>query len=150
MSAIRAAKDWGKRPTASVMGDEWYGHRDWFTGLPRGDKDEWVEWDWALIRAFQTVEDWTDSHGLLRYEVDDPKQRTYVEAVKKIDQFEAAKDRITSRKNYKPDPGEYFAPRLEKRSKEWPTLQEYIEHEIEKEQKKAPVEVPDEPRFVQN
>ena len=86
----------------------------------------------------------------MTYEVDDPKGRTYVDAVRKIDQFEAAKDRITGGKNYKPQDGEYFIPRLKNRATEWPTMEEYIQHEIEKEEGSAPVKMPDEPRIIQN
>lgn len=131
------------------MGDDWFGHRDWFTEAPTGDKDEWTDWDYALARAQQLIEDYTDQHGNLVYEVQD--DRVVVEAVRKIDKFEAAKDRITSKKNYKPLDGEYYVPRLEKRSAEWPTFEEWVADQAgqgEKEKILQPDEAP-EPSFVQ-
>lgn len=125
MPALHVAKQWQRRPTASIMGDDWFGHRDWRTGREQGDKDEWTEWDYLLARALQTIETHTDSNGLLIYEVRD--DRVVVDAIRKIDKFEEAKDRITSRKGYKPASGEYFIPRLDKRSEEWPTMAEYYE-----------------------
>ena len=95
------------------MRDDWYGHRDWFTGEPEGDKDEWLDWDHALADAFQHIESFTDSHGLLIWERED--EAVVVEAVRQIDPFEAAKEITTSGKNYKPQPGEYFVPRLKSR-----------------------------------
>lgn len=137
------------------MGDDWFGHRDPFTGEPEGDRDEWIDWDWLLSRALQTVEDWTNDHGLLRYEVDDHLRRVDVDAVKKIDRFEEAKARRTSGKNYKPADGEYFIPRLSKRSKEWPTLEEHIQYLVdqEKDDDVPDFKHPDDPsekRIVQN
>lgn len=131
------------------MGDDWFGHRNVWTFEPEGDKDEWTEWDYLLSRAFQTVEDWTDSHGLLKYEVDDPKGRVYVEAVRKIDKFEEAKEAVTGGKNYKPKPGEYFIPRVEKRSEEWPTMQEFIENMAEKGNMPTPNALKEEPPIIQ-
>lgn len=117
------------------MRDDWYGHRDPFTGEKTGDKDAWLDWDYALLDAVQTLEDWTNQHGLLVWEVDDPKKRVIVEAKRKTDQFEAAKDRITGKKNYEARPGEIFVPNLvlDSEDGEWPTMEEYIDHLIEEE-----------------
>lgn len=126
------------------MSDDWYGHRNEF-GEPVGDKDEWIVWDYALVNAFQVIEDWTDQHGLLRYEVDDPHERTQVLAMKRIDKFEAQKTAITKgQKN--PPPGQYFVPKIELLPgvEEWPTMREFIEAEIEKE-KMLEEEGPSEP-----
>lgn len=134
MSSLRAAKEWGLRPTTVIMQDPAFGHRDHFTAMPTGDPDEWTEWDYALINAYQTIEDWTNSHGLLVYEVDDHQERVSVIAKKKIDKFEAQKAIKTGGDKYKPTPGEYFVPDLDlRRGAEWPTLEEYIAHEIEKD-----------------
>lgn len=117
------------------MSDPHFGHRDFYSGKPDGKSDEWTAWDYALIQAYQTVQDWTDQHGNLVYEVDDPKERVIVSAVKKYDKFEAAKTRRTSGKNYKPDPGEYFTSKLDLKSgQEWPTLEEYIQAKVEESQ----------------
>ena len=61
-----------------IMADDWFGHRHPFTGEPFGDKDEWTDWDFVLVEAVQLIEDWTDQHGLLAWEVDDPKERVQV------------------------------------------------------------------------
>lgn len=122
------------------MGDDWHGHRDPITKEPVGDKEEWIDWDYALIRALQTIEDFTNEHGLLVYEVDDPKERTYVDAKRKIDKFDKAREQLTSAKNYKAAPGEKFVPDIGLRPgvKEWPTLEEYIDHEIQKAKENEP------------
>lgn len=122
------------------MQDDWFGHRDAFTFEPVGDKDEWVEWDYVLLNAFQTVEDWTNQDGLLAYEVDDFQDRVIVQAVRKINKFEAAKESITGGKNYKPRPGEYFVPETllqDPENDSWPTMEEYIEGEIAKRAESA-------------
>lgn len=121
------------------MGDDWFGHRNWLTHEPEGDRDEWISWDYALVHAQQLIEDYTDNHGNLVYEVQ--SDRVTVEAVRKIDKFEEAKERITSRKNYKAQAGEYYIPRLDKRSKEWPTFEEWVveqNNSAEKDQQNQP------------
>ena len=109
-----------KRPTAVIMGDDWYGHRDPMTGLPFGDKDEWIDWDHALLFAFQTIEDFTDKgSGLLAWETDD--EYVEVNAIKKINKFQEAVDLKTkgsAKKPYKPEPGEYFIPDMFSRRKD--------------------------------
>jgi hypothetical protein len=110
MPAIRVAIKTHKRPTAVILRDDWYGHRDPFTGEPRGDKDEWLDWDYALIDAAQTIEDYSDQYGLLQWELDD--EDSVVDAVKKIHPFEEARDLATRGENYKPAPGEYFLPEV--------------------------------------
>ena len=109
------------------MRDPFFGHRDVFTGEPIRERDEWTEWDYALIAAFQLKSDLTDQHGLLRHEVEN--ERMDVLAIKKYDKFQAARDRATKggKKGYTPEPGEYFTPKLYLRGGEWPTLEEYWE-----------------------
>ena len=51
-----------------------------------------------------------------------------MDAVRKIDRFEAAKQRRTGGKKYKPRDGEYFVPKVWKTSEEWPLFREYMEH----------------------
>ena len=109
------------------MNDDWFGHRDPLTGAPLGDKDSWIEWDYRLANVDQIISDWTDQNGLHSWEVNDPKRRVQVDAVRKIDQFEAAKQRRTSGKRYKAQPGEYFVPKVWKTTEEWPGFLEYVE-----------------------
>lgn len=115
------------------MRDPYFGHRDWFTGEPLGDKDEKTKWDYALISALQVIEDHTNQHGVLIWEIEN--ERMDVDAVKRTDKFQAAVDRKTKgskKKAYSPDPGEYFVPELRLRGGEWPTYSDYIEDQIKK------------------
>lgn len=110
-----------------IMYDDHFGFRDPFTGLPF-QEPEWTEWDYVLAQVDQLIDDYTDSNGLLAWEVDDPHHRVRVDAVRKIDRFEQAKQQITNKSRYKPVMGEYFVPRLSKTTEEWPTHSEYFEH----------------------
>lgn len=140
--AIRAAREWRRRPSAAIMGDDWFGHRHPLTGEPRGDKDEYTPWDYALMNAFQTIEDYTDkTSGLPVWEVEG--EGVEVDAVKKINKFQAAIDNTTKgteKKPYKPRPGEYFVPRMFSRKVDehgeevYPTFREWVEATIEAEQ----------------
>lgn len=130
-----------KRPTAAIMGDDWFGHRDPLTGMPQGDKDEYLSWDWALLNAFQTIEDYSDKHGLPTWEIDD--ERVVVEAHRRIDKFQRAIDertRSTKAREYKPVPGEYFVPDVHSReidengNEVFNTFREWVEKSIEKDQ----------------
>lgn len=115
------------------MRDPFFGHRDVFTGEPLRGKDEWTRWDFALVTAFQLVQDLTNKHGLLVFEVENERMDVY--ANKKFDKFEAARDRATAgskTRGYTPQPGEYFEPELVLRGGEWPTLAEYWETLAEK------------------
>lgn len=123
-SHIRAAKEWGLRPTATIMGDSSFGHRLRATGDVVGDPDGFTSWDYALIAALQIIQDYTDDNGLLVWERD--SERVEVIADKKIDPFRAVIERVTKKKNYEPRPGEYFVPRLRLIGGEWPTLEEYV------------------------
>lgn len=108
------------------MRDPLFGHRDVFTGKPLRDRNEWTEWDFALVTAYQLVQDLTNKHGLLVHEVEN--ERVFVDAVKKFDKFDAAVARQTKgskKKGYTPQDGEYFVPDIKLRYGEWPTLQEY-------------------------
>lgn len=110
------------------MQDPYFGHRDWFTGEPDDDREAWIEWDYALVAALQIIEDSTNKHGLLSWEVDN--ERMDVIAEKKVDKFQAAVDRRTKgskKKPYEPAPGEYFVPKLDLRGGEWPTYSDYLE-----------------------
>lgn len=114
------------------MRDPFFGHRDPFTGDPLRPRDEWTRWDYALVSAYQLVQDLTTKSGLLAHEVENP--RMDVLAIKKHDKFQAAVDRRTKgtkKKGYEPDPGEYFVPKLHLRGGEWPTLEEYWEQMAE-------------------
>lgn len=122
------------------MGDEWFGKRDPFTGEPRGDRDEYTSWDWALQNAFQAIEDYTDDKsGLLIWELED--DNAYVNANKKYNKFQAAVDAKTrgkAGKAYQPEPGEYFVPELKSHVSDeegkpvFQTMREWIQAEIDK------------------
>ena len=111
------------------MRDAWYGHRD-LTFKPVGDKDEWIDWDFSLAEALQTIEDFTDSHGQLFWETE--PEAMDVSARKKIDKFQAAIDRATKgtdKNPYKPEPGEVWVPELQWRGPEdeYPTYRTYLQ-----------------------
>lgn len=122
------------------MGDEWFGKRDPFTGEPRGDREEYTSWDWALQNAFQAIEDYTDDKsGLLIWEMED--ENAYVDAVRKNNKFQAAVDNKTKTrggKAYVATPGEYFVPDLkshvvdEEGKPVFQTMREWIQAEIDK------------------
>jgi len=89
--------------------------------------DEWIPWDYALAHAFQTVEDLTDDNGILVWEKED--EAVEIDAVRKIDKFRAALDRATAgtkNKPYKPQPGEYFVPKVWSRRSDG-SIQSYSE-----------------------
>lgn len=120
------------------MRDPLFGHRDPFTGKGIRDKDEWTEWDFTIVSAFQLVNDLTNKHGLLVHEVDN--ERMDVEAVKDTDKFQAAIDRATKgtpKKGYTPSFGETWKPRLKLRGGEWPTLEEYFKKQAEEAERDA-------------
>lgn len=113
------------------MQDPWFGHRDsQFREI--GDRDEWIDWDFALITALQVIEDGTDRNGLLFWETE--PERMDVIAIKRIDKFQAAVDRATkgsSKRPYQPSPGEYFVPELDLRGGEWPTYKGWVQNQRE-------------------
>lgn len=116
------------------MRDPYFGNRNWFTGEKTDTPEVWSDWDYALVAAFQVIEDNTNKHGLLLWEVEN--ERMDVQAVKKIDPFQAAVDRKTrgsKKKGYNPEPGEYFVPELNLRGGEWPTYSEYIKNLLEEQ-----------------
>lgn len=112
------------------MQDRHYGFRDPYNGEPVGEP-EWTSWDYALSAALQLIEDYTDPNGILVWEKESDKM--VVMAVKKIDRFEAAKDKATNGKNYKRSNGEYFIPKLEPQywisEDELPTFEEWVRNQ---------------------
>lgn len=121
-----------------VMRDDWFGHREPLTGKPTGDRNEWVAWDFRLMQVFQLIEDFTDTHGFLAWEVDDPKGRVIVETTREVDRVQQAID-ISEKKKENKDflakvEGSYLAPRLTKRNKntDWPGHEEFFEYLAEK------------------
>lgn len=127
-----------KRPTSAIMGDDWYGHRNPLTGQPQGDRDEYLSWDWSLLNAFQTIEDYTEpKSGLPVWEVEG--EGVEVDAVKKINKYEASianATRGSEKHPYKPRPGEYFVPDMWSRVKDengnqvFPTFRDWIEKSL--------------------
>lgn len=123
---------WGKRPTAVLMRDEWFGHRDPTTRAKIGDRDEWTSWDFALATAYQTAETYTDKNGLKQWEKEDPA--IDVAAIRKIDPFQEAVQRKTGGAKYKAAPGEYFIPDIGSRRSDktvW-TYLDWVTHETRK------------------
>lgn len=91
----------------AITRDDWFGH--WTVrGERHGDPNERTEWDFALIEAVETVEDFTDENGLLKWEVDE--DGVSVDSVKTYDKFQASIDRKTGKEKYKPEPGERWKP----------------------------------------
>lgn len=119
------------------MHDDWYGHRDPFTGDPKGDKDEWLEWDFLLLETIQMIEDHTDDTGLLVWETDDPA--AVVDAIPKINKFDRAREVKESAKNFKRRPGTRYVPKLWSRRKDesgenrFQTFREWIERSVAEE-----------------
>lgn len=118
------------------MHDDWFGHRDPFTGRKVGDKDEWLEWDHLLADAFQLIDDYTDEYGLLVWERDD--EAAIVDAVRKIHPFKQAIDQRTAgspNKPYKALPGEYFVPRMTSRRSDdsFQTFRDWVSTQVVRE-----------------
>lgn len=116
------------------MRDPAFGHRDWFTGEVIGNQDEWTEWDYALVTAYQIIQDNTNASGILSWE--NESENVMVEAVKKIDKFEQSRQNRTKgseKKPYKPSPGETWVPRTKLQYGEWPTYREWVEAQIAEE-----------------
>jgi len=117
------------------MGDEFFGRRNPFTGEPMGDRDEWSSWDFSLLYAFQTIEDFTDPEsGIPQWQLDD--DLVEVNAVKKFNKFKAAVDIATKGrkdKPYEPAPGEYFVPDVFTRRSDGhiQTYREWVESQVQ-------------------
>lgn len=124
------------------MRDHYFGYRDFFTGEVLDEEVVWTDWDYALAGAVQTIEDFTDGDGLLPWEKDD--DNVVVEAVRKVNRFDAAKTRRTGAKRYKPIAGEYFVPQLTLlEGDEWPTLEEWAQKQAEDAQQELDSEYPE-------
>lgn len=104
-------------------------------GEPVGDREERIDWDFALIEALQTIADHTNEHGLLKWEVDE--EGVSVNSIKTFDKFQASIDRKTSAKNYRALPGERWIPniRLAPGTDEFQTFKEYREKQAENSEK---------------
>lgn len=109
------------------MQDAWYGHRDFYFE-EYGDRNEWIDWDYALAAALQTLEDLSDQNGIPVWESE--SERVDIQAKKKIDKFQASIDRKTKgtdKKPYKAEPGESWVPDVSLRgSGDFPTYREYV------------------------
>lgn len=112
-----------------ILGDHYAQHRHPASGEPLKGEVIWTPWDYALANALQLIEDFSDQNGLIVWEKE--SKDVIVEAVRKQDPFESAKDRITSAKKYDRLPGEYYVPRLSLKpwAKEWPTFQGWVEEQ---------------------
>lgn len=130
MSRIRGAKDWGLRPTAAVMMDEDFGHRNLVTGERKLDKGTWTHWDFLLMNVYQLITDFTDQNGFLVWELEDPDERMVVEGKIKTDRAEATRARMEKRHAKELErPGRYVALSLHKQREEdeYPTHTEFFE-----------------------
>lgn len=117
------------------MADHYFDFRNSFTGEPDDEPVTWTDWDYALVHALQVIEDNTTPNGLLVWDVDNDRVR--VDVSKKIDKFEAARDRYTGRKNYKRENGEYFVPDVTLVGGEWPDYETYLSGKIEQALKES-------------
>lgn len=86
---------------------------------------DWSPWDYALVDAVQLIEDYSNQHGIPIWDAE--ADNVEIQAHRKIDKFEAAKQKTTDTKKYKPLAGEYFVPVPVKRFGEWPTFEEWLE-----------------------
>lgn len=112
-----------------LLHDPFAGHRHWETGeplLPQSDA-YWTEWDYALADAVTFIQDHTDKHGHLVWEVE--SDATDVVITKKIDKHDAKVEARTGGKNYKPSKGEYFVSRVVLKpgweDEGWPTYESW-------------------------
>lgn len=97
-----------------------------------GDREERIDWDFALIEAVQTIADHTDANGLLKWETDE--DGVSVNSIKTFDKFQASIDRKRSATNYKELPGERWIPDIRPapgRNGEFQTFKEYREKQAE-------------------
>lgn len=112
------------------MRDPYFGHRDWFTGEPNGDRDEKTDWDYALMAAYQVIEDHTDGDGVLIWE--NESDDIAVETSWRQSKFRASVEARTRGKNYKAKPGEYFVPDIRLMGDEYPTYSDWVKRQVEK------------------
>jgi hypothetical protein len=110
------------------MQDAHFGHRDWVTGEVIGDSSVKTDWDYALMAAYQIIQDNTLPSGILAW--DNDADNVIIEAVRKTDKFEAAKQAITSGKNYKGKKGEVWVPRNKLQWGEYPTYSGWVKEQI--------------------
>lgn len=118
------------RPTAAIMMDDDFGHLNRVTGerkLPRGT---WTPWDYLLLNVHQLITDFTDANGFLVWELEDPEERTVVEARIKTDRAEAARGRAEKRfAKELTVPGRYVSLKMTKprEDDDYPTHTEFFE-----------------------
>ena len=121
----------GERPTATLMHDPFYGHRDSFSGDVEREPF-WLDWDYALATALQTVEDYTDAETGQLVWVEQSSRVTF-DAQRYTKKSIAAIDRKTSGKNYKAQPGERWrAKPVVMDGGDLPTMREWIEEQSDK------------------
>ena len=70
LSALRAAKNYGQRPTSMILHDPYAGNRKWWSEwlygeswAPDGTSRDWTFWDYVLADVYQLIEDFTDSES---------------------------------------------------------------------------------------
>jgi len=120
----------GRRPTAVILQDTYAIHRHWWNPFwePDSVRDtEWTDWDYALIKAYQVIEDMTSgSSGQLMWLAQSARVHWDVEA--RTDFADAAVQREREKRGT-PKPGEelfatnpHVAP-----GEEMPTMLEWLE-----------------------
>lgn len=67
LSTLRAAKDYGQRPTAMLFHDQYAMHRKWWNEwlwgepwVPDAMSKDWTDWDYILSDVYQIITDFTD------------------------------------------------------------------------------------------
>ena len=108
-----------------ITQDHHVGHRDENTGDVLGSG--WTQDDFMLFDAYQTIDDFSDQHGILVW--DKESDRVDIWATHKVDKFESAKDRAAGKKGRKPIAGEYWVPDVRLipgyEDEGWPTITEW-------------------------
>lgn len=113
------------------MRDPYFGHRDWFTGEEQDDREAKTDWDYALMAAYQIIQDHTDSDGVLIWE--NESDNIEVNAKWRKSKFRAAVEQRTGGKKYKAQKGEYFVPDVHKMWGEYPTYSEWIDKQVKEQ-----------------
>lgn len=134
MPAIRGAVRVSQRPTAAILQDHYAHFRDSFSYEVDGTP-VWTEWDFALLNALQTIEDYTDPETGELVFVEQSDRVTY-DATRYTKKSVAAVERKTKgsdKKPYKSQPGERWRTKAKVMDGgELPTLSEFIAEQEKK------------------
>lgn len=139
VGALRLALDQHQRPTAMLLRDPYALHRNYFTGDPDGEHDEWTTWDFSLATAVQDIQDGTTEEGHLIWEIE--ADDVDVIAVHQVNKAREAIELVTGGEKYKAVPGEYYRTRLHHpyhdpesgEEERWQSRREWIEKMVAEE-----------------